>query len=192
MFTKRRSSPVSSRRRSFRPGYCASRPSIHAASVSPAPGTTSCSFVSLRRGVGMRTIMLNRRLSCPGSTPHSGSRCIAIGSCSPDPSLGRRTLALKLQDPPAAVVRHISAADVGNDIELFCQLPDNRLLDQLLNERELHALLLHHAGRHARSATASSYESSVARILSGGARRDTTASCVFRPAPVMNATTTSS
>src|SRR6266508_3564484 len=90
MLTKRRSSPVSSRRRSLRPGYCASRPSMQATSVSPSPETTSWSLVSLRSGVGMRTMMLKRRLSCPGCTAHSGWRCMATVSYPPDSRLCRR------------------------------------------------------------------------------------------------------
>src|SRR2546428_12453053 len=58
MFTKRRRSPVSSHSLSFRPGYCASSPSMQAISVPPSPETTSFSLVTLRSGVGILTVTL--------------------------------------------------------------------------------------------------------------------------------------
>src|SRR2546426_6200185 len=52
---KRRISPLSSTRRSLRPGNCFSRLSIRPATVSAWPSTSAWPFVSERSGVGMRT-----------------------------------------------------------------------------------------------------------------------------------------
>src|SRR5439155_24509964 len=52
---KRRISPLSSTRRSLRPGTCFSRLSIRPATVSAWPSTSAWPFVSERSGVGMRT-----------------------------------------------------------------------------------------------------------------------------------------
>src|SRR5579871_2274263 len=56
MLTNRRRFPASSVRRAPRPGYCRSRSPISEAIVPAAPITVSCSFASLRSGVGISTV----------------------------------------------------------------------------------------------------------------------------------------
>ena len=58
MFTKRRTWPLSSQMRSLMPGYCVSRLVISSPMVAPVAATSSLPWVSLRSGVGMRTVAM--------------------------------------------------------------------------------------------------------------------------------------
>src|SRR5580693_9370758 len=60
MFTKRRISPLSSSRRSRRPGWRVSRFSMIARSDAPSAGTSSLPPVKRRSGVGTRTLIAMR------------------------------------------------------------------------------------------------------------------------------------
>src|SRR3990172_6393882 len=108
-------------------------------------------------------------------------------------------VALQLQYHPAAVLRDIGAADVRDQIKVPAQPPDDGLLDHLLGEGEFHSLLgqgvrsyFRVAGRApVRSLRASSNDDIVGCTARAGCSRGATASWVLRPAPVMNATTSS-
>src|SRR3990170_3029719 len=67
----------------------------------------------------------------------------ALGGDPVQPPLDLLHVALQLQHHPAAVLRHVGAADVGHDAELFAQLIDDRNRDQLLREGELDSLSGH-------------------------------------------------
>src|SRR3990170_1179796 len=207
-------------------------------SVPPSPLTTSSSFVSFRRGVGILTVTLiyDSLVSwtllppagmppiCTGKGPPSGletrgsnllpptSRLLPLYDVSRhgidahallhnplNSPLYLIHLALQLQYHPAAVLRDIGAADVRDQIKVPAQPPDDGLLDHLLGEGELHSLLgqrvrsyFRVAGRApVRSLRASSNDDIVGCTASAGCSHGATASWVLRPAPVMNATTSS-
>src|SRR5205814_4393790 len=62
MFTKRRTLPVSSQMRSLIPGNCVSRLVISSPTVPPVAATSSLPLVSLRSGVGIRTVAMSSLL----------------------------------------------------------------------------------------------------------------------------------
>src|SRR5260370_4921170 len=64
MFTNRRRLPDSSVRRAPNPGNCDSRSAISVAIVPALVCTVSCSLVSLRNGVGIRTLTGIKSLLC--------------------------------------------------------------------------------------------------------------------------------
>src|SRR5712692_1267720 len=134
MFTKRRISPSSSRRRSPMPGYLASSALRQSATVPEVSRLTVISLlVSVRKVLGIRTFSAMLALddvSFYGIDPHAERGDGGDGAV--DGLLG----AIQLQNDPALVPGDVGSADIGHDVVFHAHVVDHRLLDKVRRERK--------------------------------------------------------